>query len=92
MEKSTFMRSYYRSVYEDPLWNLVHRKAECEDIYNERSAEQKAFRTALKEEKPELCEMYDNLIDTIYRFETVLFEEFYILGVQDREESLVRQE
>lgn len=92
MEKSTFMRSYFRSAHEDPIWELIHKNSDCEEVYNARLTKEENFGAILMKNTPELYSIYDDLISSIYRFEKVLFEEFYILGVQDREQSLVRQE
>ena len=92
MKNSTFMRKYFNSAYEDPLWNLIDSHTKCREVYDDRTNAQAAFREMLQEANPELCKIFDDLSNTIFHFEYVLFEEFYILGVQDRDKALALQE
>ena len=91
MKKSTFMRKFFRSAYEDPLYRLIKRNPEGVEANHERLDRQEEFFELLKERDPELLDKYDNLIDSFLQFENVLFEEFYILGVQDRDRALMLQ-
>ena len=91
MKKSTFMRNHFRTAYEDPVYILIRRSSEGTEANHERSNMQERFFEALKKNAPELLKMYDELIDSFLHFENVMFEEFYVLGVQDRDEVLMQQ-
>ena len=91
MKKSTFMRNHFRTAYEDPVYILIRRSSEGTEVNRERSNMQERFFEALKKNAPELLKMYDELIDSFLHFENVMFEEFYVLGVQDRDEVLMLQ-
>lgn len=91
MKKSTFMRKFFRSAYEDSLYRLIKRNPEGVEANRERLDRQEEFFELLKERDPELLDKYDNLIDSFLHFENVLFEEFYILGVQDRDKAFMLQ-
>ena len=92
MKKSKFMRTFYKSAYEDPIWELISRNTTCKEAYDERTTLEESFRDALENLNPELCKKFDELISSSYHFENLLFEEFYILGAQDRDEALAEQE
>lgn len=91
MKKSTFMRKFFRSAYENPVYLLMKDNCELKDADEEQAERQEEFSELLKTKCPELLDLYDNLIDSFLHFENVLFEEFYILGVQDRDKAFMLQ-
>lgn len=92
MKTSTFMRKHYRAAYEDPVYMLIKDNFDLKDADEERSDLQEEFAEKLREKCPELMDLYDDLVDAFLHFENVMFEEFYILGVKDRDKVLMRQE
>ena len=91
MKTSTFMRKHYRSAYEDPVRMVIGDNFDLKDADEERADLQEEFFEQLKMKCPEFLDLYDELIDAFLYFENVMFEEFYILGVKDRDKSLMKQ-
>ena len=68
MKKSTFMRKFFRSAYEDSLYRLIKRNPEGVEANRERLDRQEEFFELLKERDPELLDKYDNLIDSFLHY------------------------
>ena len=91
MKNNTFMREYFRAHYEDPTYDLTESNQECRLAKKVRTDREEAFTQMLKEKAPELYIAFDDLIGEYLTFENLMFEEFYILGVQDRDRALMSQ-
>ena len=88
---SCFMREYYNSCYEDPIGEIIRSSKKCSELEEERLRYSNTFQEELARKAPELIEMYSNLIDITFRWQSALAEEAYIFGVQDRDRALLPQ-
>ena len=83
--KSTFMREYYNGHYEDPAYIIINRNKRCKEIVQRKMRLEEAFATKLKAISKDLYESYDNIISDYLLSETLMLEEAYVLGAQDRD-------
>lgn len=88
---SCFMREFYNSHYEDPVGEIIRSSKKCSELEEERLRYSNTFQEELANEAPELMELYSNLIDITFRWQSAMAEEAYILGVQDRDRALSPQ-
>lgn len=89
--KSTFMREYYNSHYEDPAYILINRNEKCKEIRRRRVPIEENFITQIKAISQELYETYDKILEDFLLCEMLMLEEAYILGAQDRDRAFMRQ-
>lgn len=91
MNESTFMRDYYRTKYEDLVWTLDSRNEKCRDANKLMQHLECELIQKLEEKCPEMLELYDKFSEEHSTWLKLILEECYILGVQDREQSLKSQ-
>ena len=91
MNESTFMRDYYRTKYEDLVWTLDSRNEKCRDANKLMQHLECELIQKLEEKCPEMMELYDKFSEEHSTWLKLILEECYILGVQDREQSLKSQ-
>lgn len=91
-KKSCFMREYYQGHYEDPVWFIMKNSENCKEAEKEYVAMEHAFLDKLREISPDMVEEYSDVIGSLLYFQNCIIDEAYILGVKDRERSLLPQE
>ena len=90
--KSTFMREYYNSHYEDPAYLIIKSNKKCKEIVQRKTQLEEEFIMKLKSINKELYETYDKIIEYYLISETLMLEDAYVLGARDRDRALQLQE
>ena len=90
--KSTFMREYYNSHYEDPAYLIIKSNKKCKEIVQRKTQLEEEFIMKLKSINKELYETYDKIIEDYLISETLMLEDAYVLGARDRDRALQLQE
>lgn len=71
---------------------MMQNSEDCKEAEKEYIAMEHAFLDKLRAISPEMVEEYSDVIGSLLCFQNCIIDEAYILGVKDRERSLLLQE